>query len=534
MSALDLVLGIDSSTQSTTAVILDRTSFATVAEARVRYRDDPRVAKYGLTEGAPILPPREPGEADQPAALFLDALDALLSGLGPAVLGRVAAVDLSAHQHGQIWLGEAGAEAIAALRKPGAGAGSKAAPGLASRIGPGLAYDRAPIWMSSNTQAEAAELRAALGGSEAMTARSGSDSPLRFSGAVLRRVAKRFPEIYARTYRFHLISSFLAGVLAGDGEAPVDWGNGSGTSLMDWSGRRWDHQLIAAVASGLEGGPSALASRLPPLAHPLTVIGRAAAYFCERYGLSPECAIVAGSGDNPQSKVLASGALLSLGTSFVLMVEGEKPHVSANAMYDGLGRPFLFGCRTNGALAWESVRREHGLAANDFAASEAALAAEAPGSGIRIVQTERESFPDSPAMSTPSLGSFARDYSATVDSSLGIVAIASASFAGRVSEVAVTGGAAASRGVLARVAAIWGARALPIADAGAAAGSAVAAACALVPETERDALADRARAVAARPGAPIEPDPKAVAAYRGPGGFLERLERAFAEAKSRA
>jgi xylulokinase len=532
MASLDLVLGIDSSTQSTTAVVLDRSTFATVAEARVRYRDDPRVAKYGLTEGAPILPPREPGEADQPAALFLDALDALLSGLGPAALGRVAAIDLSAHQHGQVWLGEPGAKAIAALREKGAG--KPGAPDLAARIGPGLAYDRAPIWMSSNTQAEAEELRAALGGRDGVTARSGSDSPLRFSGAVLRRVAKRFPEIYARTYRFHLISSFLAGVLAGDGDAPVDWGNGSGTSLMDWSARRWDSQLVAAAASGLRGGPSALASRLPPLAHPLTVVGRAAAYFCERYGLSPECAIVAGSGDNPQSKVLASGALLSLGTSFVLMVEGERPHVSANAMYDGLGRPFLFGCRTNGALAWETVRKEHGLAANDFAASEAALSGEAPGGGIRIVQTERESFPDSPAMTTPSLGSFARDYSATVDSSLGIMALASAPFAGRVNEVAVTGGAAGSRGVLARVAAIWGARALPIADAGAAAGSAVAAACALVPEAERGALADRARAVAARPGAAVEPDPKAVSAYRGPGGFLERLERAFAEAKSRA
>ncbi len=359
MAKLDLVLGIDSSTQSTTAVVLDRASFATAAEAKVRYRDDPRVAKYGLTEGAPILPPREPGEADQPAALFLDALDALLSDLGPAVLGRVAAIDLSAHQHGQVWLGEAGAKAISALR--GAGAGAKGAPGLAARVGPGLAYDRAPIWMSSNTEIEAEELRAALGGREGVTARSGSDSPLRFSGAVLRRVAKRFPDIYMRTYRFHLISSFLSGVLSGDPEAPIDWGNGSGTSLMDWSGRRWDPQLIAAAASGLPGGAKALASRLPPLAHPLTVVGRAAAYFVERYGLSPDCAIIAGSGDNPQSKVLASGALLSLGTSFVLMVEGEKPHVSANAMYDGLGRPFLFGCRTNGALAWESVRKARGL-----------------------------------------------------------------------------------------------------------------------------------------------------------------------------
>jgi xylulokinase len=528
MGKLDLVLGIDSSTQSTTAVALDRESFATVAEAKLRYRDDPRVAKYGLTEGAPILPPREKGEADQPAAHFLDALDALLSDLGPAVLGRVAAIDLSAQQHGQVWLGQGGARAIAALRAKGAGA--RGQPNLASRVGPGFAYDRAPIWMSANTQAEAEELRSALGGREGVAARSGSDSPLRFSGAVLRRTAKRFPEAYASTHRFHLISSFLAGVLAGEPDAPIDWGNGSGTSLMDWSKRLWDPQLVAAAAAGLPGGPQSLLSRLPPLAHPLATIGRAAAYFVERYGLSPDCAIIAGSGDNPQSKVLASGALLSLGTSFVLMVEGSRPHVSANAMYDGLGRPFLFGCRTNGALSWESVRTSHGLAAGDFAASEEALASEAPASSIRIVQAERESFPDSPPMSPPSLGSFARDYAAVVDSSLGLMALASAPFAGKVAEVAVTGGVAASPGVLARVAAIWGAPALPIADAGAAAGSAVAAACALVPEGEVEALADRARAAAARPGKAVLPDPAAVAAYRGPGGFLERLGSEFAKA----
>jgi xylulokinase len=537
MAKLDLVLGIDSSTQSTTAVALDRSSFATVAEAKVRYRDDPRLASYGLSEGAPILPPREKGEADQPAALFLDALDALLSDLGPAVLGRVAAIDLSAQQHGQVWLGSSGAKAISALREPGSGAkvpGSPEKPGLAARLGAGLAYDRAPIWMSANTAAEAEELRAALSGREGVTACSGSDSPMRFSGAVLRRVAKRFPEIYSETHRFHLISSFLCGVLAGDPDAPIDWGNGSGTSLMDWSNRRWDARLIAAAAAGLPGGAQGLLARLPALAHPLTVIGRAAAYFVERYGLSPDCVIVAGSGDNPQSKVLSKGALLSLGTSFVLMVEGARPHVSANAMYDGLGRPFLFGCRTNGALAWEAVRLEHGLKADDFAASERALASEAPGSAIRIVQPERESFPDSPAMSPPSLGSFERDYSAVVDGSLGLMALASAAFAGKVVQMAVTGGAAASPGVLARVAAVWGVPVLPIADAGAAAGAAVAAACALAPAAERDALADRARAVAARPGSPVEPDAAAVRAIRGQGGFLERLAAAFASAGGRA
>ncbi len=527
MAKLDLVLGIDSSTQSTTAVVLDRNTFATVAEAKVRYRDDPRLSSYGLGEGAPILPPREPGEADQPAALFLDALDALLSDLGPAILGRVAAIDLSAQQHGQVWLGAAGAKAISALRD--AGAGAKGGPGLAARVAPGLAYDRAPIWMSANTAVEAEELRAALGGGEGVTARSGSDSPLRFSGAVLRRAAKRFPAAYAAAYRFHLISSFLAGVLAGEPDSPIDWGNGSGTGLMDWSKRSWDPQLVAAAAAGLPGGGASLMERLPRIAHPLATVGRAAAYFVERHGLSSECVVVAGSGDNPQSKVLASGALLSLGTSFVLMVEGKKPHVSANAMYDGLGRPFLFGCRTNGALSWESVRLAHGLAANDFEASEKALASEAPGSSLRIVQGERESFPDSRAVLPPSLGSFARDYAAAVDSSLGLMALASAPFAGAVSQIAVTGGAAASPGVLARVAAIWGLPALPIADAGAAAGAAVAAAVALAPEGEREALAESARAVAARPGASVSPNQAAARAIREKGGFLERLAAELAK-----
>jgi len=523
MGELDLVMGIDSSTQSTSAVVLDRKTFKTVAEVKIKYRDDPRLVKYGLSDGAPVLPARETGEADQPASLFLDALDAMFEDLGPAVMGRVAAIDLSAQQHGQVLLGAEGAKAIAALRESGAGA--KGAPSLALRVGPGLAYDRAPIWMSANTAAEAEEIRAALGGREAVTARSGSDSPLRFSGAVLRRVAKRFPEVYSRTHRFHLISSFLPGVLAGDPDAPIDWGNGSGTSLMDWSGRKWDADLIAAVSAGLPGGAESLSSRLPRLVHPLTVVGKAAAYFVERHGLSPQCAIVAGSGDNPQSKVLANGALLSLGTSFVFMVEGARPHVSANAMYDGLGRPFLFGCRANGALALESVALAHGLAADDFPATEKALASEAPGSAIRAVHLEREILPPAPAGTPPSLGSFAKDYCAAVDSGLGLLAVASAPFAGAISEIAVTGGVGRSPGILARIAAIWGVPATPIANAGASAGAAVAAACALVPEAERDALAARGRSVAASPGATVQPDPAAVKAYRAPGGFLDRLAK---------
>ncbi len=533
MDRRNLVLGVDSSTQSTTAVILDRGSFRAVAGAKVRYRDDPRLARFGLSSGAPVLPPLEEGEASQPPGLFLAALDALLSDLPREALSRLAAIDLSAQQHGQVWLAEGACEALSDLRRPGAGAAG--APSLEERIAPGLAYDRAPIWMSSNTAAEADAIRRALGGPEAVTGRSGSDSPLRFSGAVLARAARLRPEAYTKASRVHLISSFLAGVLSGNPDAPVDWGNGSGTGLMDWAARAWDGELLAATAAagGLPGGARGLAARLPPLAHPLALAGRAAAYFTERYGIPEDCAIVVSSGDNPQSKVLASGTLLSLGTSFVVMGEGRRPLPAANAMYDGLGRPFLFGCRTNGSLAWEGLRSAAGLGADDFASAERALASVAPGSVLRIVQPATESFPASPPFDLGATGSFGPDYAGAVDSALGLLALASAEFAGGEGAIAATGGAASSRGVLARAAAIFGRPVLPIADAGAAAGAAVAAACALVPEAEREGLAERARAVAARPGPAVEPDPAAVRAYRGPGGYLERLAEAFAAAAGR-
>lgn len=529
------VLGIDSSTQSTSAVLLDRETFSTVAEARVRYRDDSRLARYGLGEGAPILPPIEEGEASQPAALFADALDALFQELPADLLARVDAVNVSAQQHGQVWISGQGRRAIAGLRAISHPQRQRAAvlagEELAERLKGGFAMDRAPIWMSANAHVEADMIRDALGGSHAITARSGSDSPMRFSGPMLARMAKLNPVAYGTTATVHLISSYIAGLLAGNPDAPIDWGNGSGTGLMAWESRAWDSDLIDATAAAgiLSGGAEGLRARLPALCHPLTIIGTIAEYFSARYGVNPHCAIVASSGDNPQSKVLAPGVLLSLGTSFVIMGEGGEPVTSANAMYDGMGRPFLFGCRTNGSLAWERIRADHG-GANDFESAERALAAAAPGGAVRILQISEESFPRSPAMDIGITGNFAHDYAGVVDASLGLLEIGSRFFNLPDLPIAVTGGAAASHGVLRRAASIWGRPILPIADAGAALGAAVAAACALVPEAGREALMDRAIGACARPGKSVEPEPDLVRAYRAPGGYLDRLKGAFTRA----
>ena len=527
VSGAPLVLGIDSSTQGTSAVLLDAESLATVARAQVKYRDDPRLARFGLLDESPILTPGEPGEALQPADLYPAALDAVLEDLqvaiGAGALGRVAAVNVSAQQHGQVWLGDMAPRVFSRLQEKGCG--KPGGPGIADLIADAFAWNMAPIWMSANTACEAGLLRAAAGGSGDMTEISGSDSPLRFSGAVLMHQASRHPREFRRIWKFHLISSFLSGLLSGNPECPVDWGNGSGTSLMNWREKRWDEILLGAAADycGIEA--SHLSRMLPALAHPLAPAGRIARYFVERHGFSPDCQVAAGSGDNPQSKCLAQGALLSLGTSFVLMAEGSRPHVSANAMYDGLGNPFLFACRTNGALVWERLRKDHGLAPGDFATSEEALRHPPDGSTLRILQPERESFPDSPAFDTGSLGSFEKDYPAVVDSTLGLLYLASKSFMDVGEKLCVTGGVSSSPAVRARIAALWNRPVVRIADAGAATGAALAAACALQPPEARSRFLAGHRETAVRTGDVTLPDPALIEAYHGRGMYLDMLEK---------
>ena len=528
MASLGLVLGIDSSTQGTAGVVLDRTSFTVVRQIKLNYRDDPRLSAY-LPDGAssPLLLPREDGEADQPPMMYLAALDALFSDLGPGILGQIAAINVSAQQHGQVWLTQKGTQAISGLRRthgPGFGRGL-----LDSFPADGFAQARAPIWMTTSTEAEADAIRKACGGVRGVTARSGSNSPLRFSGAVLRRIALHYGEVYARATRLHLISSFLTGVICGDPDAPIDWGNGSGTSLMNWSERRWDAVLVDAVARDLQGGTDGLLSRLPRLTHPLEIVGSIAPSLAERYGFHGECKVVAGSGDNPQTKVLAAGELLSLGTSFVVMTSGAAPHPAANAMYDGLGRPFLFGCRTNGAMAWEAVRTRHGLDANDFAASELALATHAVGSAAPefIFQPVAENFPLSPSATPPRLTDFAHEYASAVDASLSLLFLASRAFAQDSGPLSVVGGGASSTGVLSRIAAIWGRPVVPLSLAGAAMGASVAAAIALAPSDRRESSAARARALAAGMGEPLVADQDLSAKLRAAGGYFEQLSRAF-------
>ena len=199
--------------------------------------------------------------------------------------------------------------------------------------------------MTANTVAQTNRVREAIGGKAEMINLSGSDAPLRFTGTVVpASVAEQHPKHYAATAKIQLISSFIPAVLTGNANVPIDYGNGCGMSLMNYRSKAWDSALLAATSDGLTGGKETLQSKLPALARPDSIVGTVAAYYVEKYGFAEHCAVIAGSGDNPQAKVPIAGDLLSLGTSFVNMVSTDgdtlDPEGFANAMYDGINPSF--------------------------------------------------------------------------------------------------------------------------------------------------------------------------------------------------
>ena len=348
---------------------------------------------------------------------------------------------------------------------------------------------------------------------------TGSDSPLRFTGAALRKVFTREPGVWNATARVHMLSSFLPAVLTGNPDVPADWGNASGTSLFDYHRKEWDQGLLDAAVQGVGTG-EALRQKLTPTASPLSLAGTVAPWFVEKFGFSPEARVLIGSGDNPQTKVLVDGDLLSLGTSFVMMVDTGSGLVDArgwgNAMYDGLGRPFLFGCRTNGALVWDRLRQKAGLALKDFSTTEAALEAHPAGSVMALWQPDTESFPPSPPLPLTIQGGeeFARAFAGCVDSSLGLLYRGSLPWLeGRSTPLAVTGGPSASRGIVRRIASLWNRPVVTIGTTGAALGAAAA------------ALAfDGVRIPLLPPSVAVQPRPADVEVLHRPGGYLDQLE----------
>ena len=97
-------LGLDVSTQSISAVLLNVDSGESVWSRSIAYREDARLLGYGFEHDTMIMPAREPGEAEQPPRLFVAALEALLDDLSAAGhdTRSITAINTSGQQHAHV------------------------------------------------------------------------------------------------------------------------------------------------------------------------------------------------------------------------------------------------------------------------------------------------------------------------------------------------------------------------------------------------------------------------------------------------
>ena len=215
----------------------------------------------------------------------------------------------------------------------------------------------APIWMDSSTAKECAEIRKKLGGIKFTASRTGSDTFERFTGPQIRKFYKTEPKAYDKTASIALVSSFMASLLAGK-IAPIDFGDGAGTNLMDIRRKNWNHDALKATA------PS-LSKKLPLLAPSGHVLGPVSAYFVTKYGLNPEALATVWTGDNPATAiglglVKPGQTAISLGTSDTFFGTMEKCQTDENGEGHVFGSPtggyLTLICFKNGSLAREKIR----------------------------------------------------------------------------------------------------------------------------------------------------------------------------------
>jgi xylulokinase len=444
-------LGLDCSTQSLTALVvqIDSDDRRTVFEHALRFDDE--FPEYGTTNGVVRGPdPREVWSSPLMWAEALDRMMAIVSREGGFDLAQLAAVSGSGQQHGSVYLNVTAERAWRALDPKRS----------IAQIRGTFSRDESPVWMDDSTRGQCDAIERAVGGMEALAQLTGSAATERFTGPQIRKFYETRREAYDRTWRVHLVSSYLASLLAG-ADAPIDPGDGAGMNLMDIRSRQWAPAALDATAP-------TLAAKLPRIEPSWSIIGPLAPYWQARYGFPP-AQVVAWSGDNPCSVVgsglVHEGAIaISLGTSDTLFALTREPRISApgsNVFGSPTGGYMSLICFKNGSLARERIRDEHRL---DWHGFSRALRETPAGNGgaLMLPWFEPEITPrvEHPGVRRRNLDP--ADAPASVRAVVEAQMMAMANHAapavtGAVTRVLATGGASANRDVLQVMADAFGA-----------------------------------------------------------------------------
>jgi len=332
---MSLFIGIDSGTQSVKAVVLDLNTRKVVAEAR---------APHTLIDGLPV------GHLEQHPQEWVAALDAVILEVAQAIdRSRVRGIGVSGQQHGFVPL-DARGEVI----RP------------------------AKLWCDTSTTAECALLTKKLGGPKAAIRKTGNLILPGFTAPKILWLKRHEPANFARLRHVLLPHDYLNFHLSGN--YFMEFGDASGTALMDVRRRTWSRDVINAIDKNL-------AVWLPPISASHQAAGTLRADLAHKYGLPADTVVSAGGGDNMMGAIgtgnVAPGVVTaSFGTSGTIYAYASKPvvdpqgEIAAFCSSTGGWLPLL--CTMNVTTVTEQVRALFG---HDHAALNAAVAAAPAGAG---------------------------------------------------------------------------------------------------------------------------------------------------------
>ena len=349
-----LVLGVDSGTQSTKVLVVDARSGKVLSSA-----SHPHDLIANLPPGA-----KEQHPADWRAATAKSIRQALKAA--KATAAEVKAIGVSGQQHGFVPLDKAG-EVI----RP------------------------AKLWCDTSTAAECDEIMKKLGGASATIRKQGIAVLPGFTASKILWLKKHEPKNFARLATVLLPHDYLNFWLTGN--RTMEYGDASGTALMDVRRRQWCAETLKAIDAGL-------AAKLPPLMSSDTPAGTLQPATAKELGLGTDVLVSAGGGDNMMGAIgtgntRAGVITASFGTSGTIYACCEKPVIDPQgeiaAFCDSTNRWLPLLCTMNVTVATEMMRKDFGLSPQEFDA-KAAQAPAGAGGLVLLPYLEGERTPNVP------------------------------------------------------------------------------------------------------------------------------------------
>ncbi len=331
-----LYLGIDSGTQSTKTVVLDLETGTILAQAS---------RTYDVIQGLP------PGHMEQHPqdwfAALCETVEDCLAQIGER-RREVRGIGVSGQQHGLVVLDEQDQ-----IIRP------------------------AKLWCDTSTTAQCARIENAFGGAASLIAKVGNAILPGYTLPKLLWLKENEPNHFRRIRTVLLPHDYLNFRLTGIRR--MEYGDASGTGLLNIHTREWDRDLGDFV-------DAALRSWLPPLGSSLAVHGTLLPDLAQRWGLASDLIVSAGGGDNMLGAIgtgnVGDGIVTaSFGTSGTLYACAESPIIDPTgevaAFCDSTDRWLPLACTMNVTVVTERVRSWFGWTLEEF---EKQAASVEPGS----------------------------------------------------------------------------------------------------------------------------------------------------------